>query len=182
REPWFPLQIPQMLRTIVMRAYGLPLLALCSSLLVGAAVTSQPPEESELREKSAVLFRDGNFREALDGVRTLVLNPDTDANRVSSDLVQAVQCLLQLGTVSEADALLESAATTHAKNWRLLRTVAQQYQQIPHHGFVIAGKFERGDHRGGGVRAHVSQRDRTRSLQLIRQAIALAADAEAPAA
>src|SRR5262249_21158586 len=40
-----------------------------------------------------------------------------------------------------------------------------------HFGFIIAGKFSRGQHRGGGDVVNSAQRDRARALQLMVQAM-----------
>ena len=40
-----------------------------------------------------------------------------------------------------------------------------------HNGVIVAGKFERGPHRGGGKFSNAFARDRVRSLQLMTQAI-----------
>src|SRR5471030_2036293 len=39
-----------------------------------------------------------------------------------------------------------------------------------HYGFMVAGKFLRGGHRGGGNIVNSLQRDRTRAIQLMQQA------------
>ena len=52
---------------------------------------------------------------------------------------------------------------------------AQSYFNDNHNGFLIAGEFKRGDHRGGGKWSMPSQRDRVRALQLMQQAMALLA-------
>ncbi|HEX8916595.1 MAG TPA: MG2 domain-containing protein, partial [Humisphaera sp.] len=63
------------------------------------------------------------------------------------------------------------AVATHAGNWRLLEGAAQQYQNVPHYGAIVAGKFVRGDRRGNdGKRVNSFERDRSRSLQLMQQA------------
>src|SRR4029079_7194002 len=41
-------------------------------------------------------------------------------------------------------------------------------------GFIIAGKFQRGPHRGGGKYVNASLRDRSRALQLMQAAMPLA--------
>ena len=48
---------------------------------------------------------------------------------------------------------------------------AAGYQSAEDFGFLIAGRFERGGHRGGGEMASVEARDRIRSLQLLLQAL-----------
>ena len=87
----------------------------------------------------------------------------------------AITCLNNLGLIHEADELLEVAIENHKVDFRLLVRAARVYAgEIESEGFVVAGKFERGGHRGGGQWASVADRDRVRSLQLLLQSIALA--------
>ncbi|MCI0358210.1 MAG: alpha-2-macroglobulin, partial [Planctomycetaceae bacterium] len=143
--------------------------------LLVAGASSQAPSPAELRARSTKLMNDGNFKEAYDGFRKLCLDPKTEPGQVSSDLTNAVQCLYRLGRVTEFDELVESTVAAHKENWRLLQTAANQYIQTPHQGFMIGGKYERGGHRGGGEVKNSGERDRVRALQLMQQAIPLAA-------
>ena len=120
------------------------------------------------------LFRDGNYLEAYVGLRQRCLDPKTDQREVVNDLQLAVQSLQQLGRINETDELIENTIAAHGRNWRLLVAAAQQYQSLTPYGFVIAGEFERGPHRGGGKQVYAVERDRVRSLQLNVQAMALA--------
>ncbi len=121
-------------------------------------------------------FQAGNFKDAYEGSRKLALDPKTEPGKVSDDLTRAVQSLQQLGRNEEIDELIEASVKAHDKNWRLLRTAAGQYGQlIEHWGFVVAGKFQRGSHRGGGQYVSSADRDRVRSMQLLQQAIPFAA-------
>ena len=86
-----------------------------------------------------------------------------------------MQSLLRLNRTGEIDDLLEAAVKTHEglpARWWFLWHVANQYQQIPHQGFIVAGKFSRGPQRGGGGRpVNTLDRDRVRALQLMVQAL-----------
>jgi len=148
--------------------------ALVGLLAVWAATSmvgnAQAVNQSTLEQQ----FRNGNFREAYDGFRQRCLNPETDRRQIVADLNYAVQCLAQLGRVAETDELLEATITAHGQNWRLLEAAARQYQSITPHGFIVAGIFERGPHRGGGQQAFAIERDRVRALQLLAQAMELA--------
>ena len=93
----------------------------------------------------------------------------------AQDLSHAVQCLYNLGRVKEFDELVESTIGVHKENWRVLWTAAQQYMSTQHQGFLIAGEYERGPHRGGGEVKNSVERDRVRALQLMQQAMPLAA-------
>ncbi len=119
-------------------------------------------------------FQAGNFKDAYEAFRKLALDPNDDPLRVGDDLTMAVQCLQRLGRVNESDAFREEVIKVHAGNWRLLRAAAESYQSDQHYGFIVAGKFERGQHRGGGQQASSEARDRARALQLLVQALPLA--------
>ncbi|MFN9034810.1 MAG: hypothetical protein ACK5YO_00835, partial [Planctomyces sp.] len=89
----------------------------------------------------------------------------------SHDLQQALLCLQHLGKIHELDSLIESAVTVQPARFDLLLAASQGYQSAQKFGFLIAGRFERGGHRGGGEYASVTARDRIRSLQLLLQAL-----------
>lgn len=142
--------------------------------LLAAGALSQNPSPAQTRASAQRLMRDGNFKEAYDGFRRLCLDPNAGTAQASQDLASAVQCLNNLGRISEFDELVESTIAAHKANWRLLATAAQQYQHTQHQGFLIAGKYERGPHRGGGQVVNSGERDRVRALQLMTQAMPLA--------
>ncbi len=124
-------------------------------------------------EKAHKAFKDGNFREAYDALHGLLLDQTIDP--AGNGLNEAVQSLLRLNRTGEIDDLLEAAVKTHEgvpARWWFLWHVADQYQQIPHQGFIVAGKFSRGSQRGGDGRAADSfDRDRIRALQLMARAL-----------
>lgn len=143
--------------------------------VVAAGAFSQAPSGEELRATSQKAMNDGNFKDAYEGFRKLCLDPKTDPLAVPNDLNMAVQCIYNLGRVNEVDELLESTVAAHKENWRLLNAVAQQYVNTQHQGFMIAGKYERGPHRGGGKYVNTVERDRVRAMQLLNDALPLAA-------
>ena len=123
------------------------------------------------------LYNDGNWKDAYDIFHKICLNKDNSERKVAQDLVKAVQCLNYLGRQKEFDALLENTVEAHSKKWRVLQAVANQYlvaNQHQHYGYIISGKFERGEHRGGGRVANSLERDRIRALQLLTMAMPLA--------
>jgi alpha-2-macroglobulin len=116
-------------------------------------------------------YNDGNFKVAYDGLRLLALNPENDPALVGKDLELAITSLYRLGRTDEVDDFREAVIKVHEKNWRLLSTAAHTYTSGDHYGFMVAGKFLRGGHRGGGNLVNSLQRDRTRALQLMQQAL-----------
>jgi uncharacterized protein YfaS (alpha-2-macroglobulin family) len=129
------------------------------------------------REKLMKAHQAGNFKDAYDGLRKLALDPKDDPSKVGQDLTTAINCLQRLGRSDEIDDFLEAVIAVHKDNWRLLDTAAESYasQHMEHYGFLIAGKFHRGGHRGGGRYVGTMERDRTRALQLMQQALPLTA-------
>ncbi|MCI0380490.1 MAG: MG2 domain-containing protein, partial [Gemmataceae bacterium] len=147
-------------------------LALAALVAVGLVwkLSAQAPSHEELRKSAEKAFRDGNFNDAYKGLRQLALDPKCDAMKVGNDLELALQSLQRLGRTDEVDDFREAVIETHQKNWRLLDTAAHTLVRGEHHGFIVAGKFYRGNKRGGTRYVGTAQRDRVRALQLMTQA------------
>ena len=132
---------------------------------------AKPPSFNEATKK----MQAGNFKEAFEEFRKIGLDPKSPAREMSETLNQAIQCLQQLGRINEIDEFREKIVEVHKDNWRLLQAAARSYLTLEHNGVIIAGKFQRGPHRGGdGRQVHASERDRVRALQLLTQAMPLA--------
>ena len=149
------------------------LLTLLSLVLAVIPAAGEEKDSARIRQEAYRLYQDGNYQEAFAKYRTLCLEMKNDPPRIAEDLVQALSCLQNLNRASEIDAFRENVITAHGGNWRLLRAAAQSYHTIDHFGFMIAGEFQRGSHRGGGEYANAFERDRVRALQLMRQAMPL---------
>jgi len=138
-------------------------------LATGALAEKEPAGNREVYAKQ---MKDGNWKDAYEGFSRLALDPADDSVRVGIDFSQAVYCLKNLNRHNEIDAFCEKVITAHGANWRLLEAAAQTYNSgVEHEGFIVAGVFERGGHRGGGTYANAYERDRVRALQLMREAI-----------
>jgi uncharacterized protein YfaS (alpha-2-macroglobulin family) len=143
--------------------------------LVGFTRLSGAVEPAGTREQARKLAKDGNFKDALLQLRELTLEkPDGDSREIAEDFRQALNCFQQLNAVHEIDEYREAVASRHEQDWRILKAVAQSYVELEHQGFLIAGEFRRGHHRGGGLVVHATARDRVRALQLFQQALDLA--------
>ena len=146
-------------------------LALIALGFLAVGQESKPPTFDEAQKKMAA----GNFKEAFEDFRKIGLDPKSSAKSLPETLNHAVQCLQNLSRINELDDFREQVVAVHKENWRLLQAAAQSYLQIEHNGVIIAGKFQRGPHRGGdGKHVHASERDRVRALQLLTQAMPLA--------
>ena len=142
------------------------------TVLGGDAV---PPSMAEMRWKALKAQQNSNFKDAFTLFSKLALDRDDDPRKVGNDLVEAVHCLQSLNRLNEFDTLVEKVIAAHSNNWRLLQAAATLYsgQNYWHQGFIIAGTFERGGHRGGGRMVNSWERDRVRALQLMAQATVL---------
>ena len=126
--------------------------------LAGAADKASPTPADQ-RQRLTKMATDGNFKDAYDGLRKLALDPADDPKQVGNDLNLAINCLHQLGRVDEVDPFREGVIEAHKKNWHLLQTAAHSYFQGEHYGYIVAGKFYRGEHRGGGRFVNTYPRD-----------------------
>jgi hypothetical protein len=142
-----------------------------------AAVTSKTGAENAVPplDQLLKLQADGNLKDAYEGLSRFVLEKK---HASSADLVKAlkaaVDCLPNLNRTDELDKFREKAVAAHKKDWRLLAAIAQSYLTFDHFGYMIAGEFSRGQHRGGGKVVHATARDRVRALQLYRNAMKVA--------
>lgn len=144
-------------------------------LAAGIRAIAADPAPADMRKQANTAQQKGNFKDALETYQKLLDDPAADKAQVSRDLVNAVQCLQRLGREDESDKLIEKVVKTHAENWKLLETAAQQYQNINHQGTIVAGEFYRGYRRSNdGKRVFTVERDRIRSLQLMQDAMAKA--------
>lgn len=161
-----------------------PALALAGMMTTVAAFSgalSAPLGQQESRQAAQQLQQAGNFQEALEIYRRLVVDRDADVEDVVASLRHAVECLHSLGRVDEFDALVEETIEEQAARWQVLAAAAEHYLHINHQGQIVAGQFNRGDRRGGGRWVHATQRDRVRALQLMFQAMPLADENAEPA-
>lgn len=153
------------------------LMLLCGTVLLCCAVGAvKSTDNDKISQKAAEkLLGEGNYRDAYQMFQKLLF--DKKYADVKPDyaacLAKGVLCLRSLNQLEKFDGFIEEAVKTYSTDWRLLAAAGEEYTGIPHYGFRIAGKFERGEHRGGGVAVMSFERDRTRALQLFVQAMPL---------
>jgi alpha-2-macroglobulin len=153
-------------------------LALVAATLLGGlayALAREAPPMTGSRSDAQKAYNDRNYKDAYETFRRLALDSETkEPTQVGNDLNSAVACLQQLNRTSEIDEFRETVIDAQAKNWRALLAAAQSYVNVDHHGFMIAGEFQRGRHRGGGQVVNATQRDRVRAMQLMVDALPMA--------
>jgi uncharacterized protein YfaS (alpha-2-macroglobulin family) len=158
---------------------------LVSTILQIAGMAQDP---DALRQERDQLVKAGLHREWI----TLYVDrlvPISDGES-ASDLRAAIDALEALNAWKEFDGLVELAVSNQKDNAAVLEVAARNYQRAPHWGRLIGGEFEResrGMHGGrmalgdqpapsAGSVVDASFRDYVRSLQLLRQALAVAKD------
>src|SRR5688572_7181349 len=97
------------------------------ALGTGVWLFAGEPNEASRRERANKAFRAGNFKDAYEDYRRLVLDPKADARKVGADLYQGIRSLQRLGRSPEIDAFREAGITAQAKNWRFLQEAARSY-------------------------------------------------------
>jgi hypothetical protein len=146
---------------------GLAICMAAATLSRSAEGPNDPPPLDRLMQ----LHKDGNYKEAYEGLSSFVLSKEAAPSDLPKALDTAIACLQQLNRTEEIDAFREQAVDAHPQNWWLLAAVAKSYLRVGHVGYLIAGEFHRGPHRGGGKVVDASARDRVRTMQLYRQAM-----------
>ena len=132
-----------------------------------SAVDGEAPEK---------LHEQGNYRDAYDIYKKLVVDPNHTGQACADDLERAIDCLWRLGRTDESDDLIEQTVKAHDDDWRVIVEAAERYWHLHHAGVIIANKFVRGGN--GGQPVDVTERDRIRSLQLLQKAMPLLASAK----
>src|SRR5215472_7544222 len=102
---------------------GVTLVFALATVWLMAANRAAPAQRDNLMKT----FRDGNFRDAYEGLRKLALDPKDDPAKVGEDLSTAITCLQRLGRSDEIDDFREAVIDAHKGNWRLLQTAAESY-------------------------------------------------------
>ena len=143
-------------------------------------VEDMSPEDAVTQARR--LFEEGNFREAWDLWQTAMTNPEYPTDQAATDLPKAINALQRIQAMAEVDGFLDQATAVHSEDWRFLWAAAiARNRYLDHYGFLIAGQFERGQHRGGGAWVDVTERDRAVALGLMERAMAvIPSDASGP--
>lgn len=152
----------------------LGVLSVALTALIAVAWMATAADKSDPKERHEALmktYKDGNYKDAYEGLRKHAVDPKTDPVQVTQDLTTCISCLQQLGRVEEIDEFREAVVTAHSKQWKVLHAVALSYTRTERYGYIVAGTFYRGHKRGGqGRYVNVMERDRARALQLLTQA------------
>lgn len=131
-------------------------------------------DADSVRTDARQLYRDGNYRDALEKFRQLTLEQEaTEPAAMARDVTLTIACYQRLNQADQLDDYLESLVEQHDDHWQVLAAIAGGYRSIPHYGVLIANEFIRGTHRGGTPTVQVWARDRVSALRLYRDAVRL---------
>jgi len=134
--------------------------------MISAAVHAASSREDAMKD-----YKNGNYKDAFVKLKILLINQEGDPRQAGKNLNMAVNCLTNLNRAAEADDFREQVISVNNDNWHLLFAAAQSYAALEPYGYMIAGEFHRGHHRGGGKYVNSVERDRVRALQLMDQAV-----------
>ncbi len=155
-------------------AFLLPVLFL--GFYAGGGTGPQPPRGD--RARALRLKKEGNYKEAFDLFRALALSKDTDPLEEARNLDDGIWCLRRLGRYKEIDQFREDVLSGHPLNWRVLVVAARTIFEGVHYGAMVAGKFERGPHRGRAKFVNSYERDRVQALRWLVRAFGPSAKAK----
>lgn len=152
----------------------LVLLTFVSSSLILTMAAEEPAPE--IRAKAKQLFKDGQFKEAAELFEAISLRKDHTGEELSEDIAMTVNSFRRLRQEAKIDDFLEKVVETHSENWRAYWSASEALSNSSHHGYIVAGEFSRGNHRGGGRYVSTYERDRVRVLDWLFKAHALMPD------
>ncbi len=124
--------------------------------------------------KAEKASKDANYKEAFELYKKFIFNLENSNSDKLTDAIYYGISSLESFKISEFDGFLEKVVEKYPKNWKVLKGVAWAYNHSNnHYGYIVAGKFYRGYHRGGGDIKYCYKRDKVRALQLYQQALKL---------
>jgi len=134
-------------------------------LLVLGILSSTFAAESwrTLVQKADNDLRDNNCKDAFSLYKKVLLEYKADPQIYSN----AVASLKKARLENEFDSLFTAVAEKYGKNPSMAVALAKSKMRVSDYGYIIAGKFVRGYHRGGGDRVSCRERDRVEALRLL---------------
>ena len=116
-----------------------------------------------LEEKAKSEYNDNNCKDAFLLYKKIIL----EHKATPSILSNAVTSLKRAQLENEFDSFFEAVAKKYGKDPLILTALAKSKMRVSDYGYIIAGKFVRGNRRGGGQRVSSLERDRIEALRLL---------------
>lgn len=150
----------------------LAILGVCVSSFAAAQPTAQEPGGMEgLLKDGQRLSKEGNFRDAANNFRRLVLELPASPKIVAEAFESGIQTISRYSDWDDVDQFRQAALTRHRNNPRLLTTAAQTLLNSPSHGTIVDGEFRRGQ--WGETHLNVFDADRAWAVRWLFRAVEL---------
>ena len=118
---------------------------------------------SALEKKADTEYKNNNWKDAFLLYKKILLEYRANPTSYSN----AVYCLKKAQMEKEFDSFFDAVAKKYSKNPAMAITLAQSKRRVSDFGYIIAGEFVRGNHRGGGQWVSCLERDRVEALRLL---------------
>ncbi|MBT7171555.1 MAG: hypothetical protein HN909_07285, partial [Phycisphaerales bacterium] len=159
------------------------LLVLATVIFSSDMFASKPLAPQNPYKAAQAAEKKGNYRDAYNLYRkALETKGAITAQQAEAALGKGVYCLQRLNQYNKMDEFVEAMLKVeHQKdNYYLVNRAAQYYRQVQHYGYIVAGEYHRGSHRGGGRWVYSTERDNMRALQLMERAEKLLVKCDVP--
>lgn len=122
---------------------------------------------SALTNKANTEFENNNCQDAFYLYKKILLEHKGSPGMY----LNAIKCLKKASLVNEFDSFFTAVAKKYSKIPAMAIALARSKWQIAAYGYIVAGEFVRGDHRGGGYQVSSLERDRVEALRLLAGAL-----------
>ncbi|MDD5699139.1 MAG: MG2 domain-containing protein [Victivallaceae bacterium] len=131
------------------------------ALILGSVAAAE--NRQTLEDRANAEFENNNCKDAFYLYKKILLN-----YRGTPELyLKATASLQKAELEAEFDGFFAAVAAKYGREPAMAVALAQSKMQLPDYGYIIAGQFVRGSHRGGGEQVWSSERDRVEALRLL---------------
>jgi uncharacterized protein YfaS (alpha-2-macroglobulin family) len=134
------------------------------TIIFGATFSSMAVSNwGALKDKANQQFEVHNYKDAFNIYKKLFLDYKATPEMYS----KAIESLKKARLEKEFDSFFAAMVEKYGKRPEMALAMAKSKMEVASYGYIIAGEFVRGDHRGGGERVSSVERDRVEALGLI---------------
>ena len=130
--------------------YNQVIVRVLAVVLLGAAlfgVTAAEP--AQLRHAADQMRTDGNWADAYQAYRKLLLETADGTSIQANDLTSAVECCIRLNAYAEFDELVQLVLERYPESVAVHVAAVEAIQRVPHWGVLVGDTFKRGEYHGG---------------------------------
>jgi hypothetical protein len=122
------------------------------------------PDIYKRAEEAAKL---GNDRDAFLLYKKILVGSSDKNIQYDQALKNGFKAMNRAGLTYRFDNFTKEVLKVRSNDIKVLLAAAECQLDVVHYGYIIAGEFQRGYHRGGGERVSAMERDRTKALKLL---------------